>query len=193
VNHLEAALLEVVQFLEERNLEHMVVGGFATLHWGRPRLTRDLDLVVEVTDAALDSFLEEVTREFRLQPSMTPDFVRRNHLLRMQTRSEVPVDLMIAFLPWLRSAIRRGVPVSIGPRTVRLSSPEDLILMKLASERSLDHADVEGVILRQRDRLDRSYLERHLRDLAAGLERPEVLALYEGFLRKAGGKGGHHG
>jgi hypothetical protein len=69
---------------------------------------------------------------------------------------------------------------------VHFCTPEDLIIYKLASERPQDHLDVEGVVLRQAETLDRTYLDRQLRDLAAGLERPEVLTIYAACLKKAG-------
>jgi hypothetical protein len=69
---------------------------------------------------------------------------------------------------------------------VRLCTPEDLIIYKLASERAQDRIDVEGVVIRQSSALDRAYLDRQVRDLAAGLERPEVLTFYSACLKRAG-------
>jgi hypothetical protein len=60
-----------------------------------------------------------------------------------------------------------------------------LIIHKLASDRPQDALDVEGVILRQHARLDRAYLEQRLGELAAGLEKPEILSDYHRFLKKA--------
>ncbi len=186
MNHLEAALLEVVGFLEARGTRYMVVGGFAALHWGRQRLTRDLDLTVEVPIPSLASFVEGLEREFRHCAREPLDFALRNHLIRLMTRVSVPVDLMLAALPYQVAAIGRAVDVPVGPRTVRFCTPEDLIIYKLASERAQDHVDVEGVVLRQADTLDREYLDRHIRDLAAGLERPDILRIYAAALKRAG-------
>jgi hypothetical protein len=186
MNHLEAALLEVVGFLEARGTRYMVVGGFASLHWGRQRLTRDLDLSVEVPIPSLASFVAELGREFQLASREPLEFAIRNHLIRLATHVSVPVDLMLAVLPYQVAAIARAVEVPVGPRTVRLCTPEDLIIYKLASERAQDHIDVEGVVTRQAGALDREYLDRQVHDLAAGLERPEVLTLYAACLKKAG-------
>jgi len=186
MNHLEAALLEVVGFLEARGTRYMVVGGFASLHWGRQRLTRDLDLTVEVPIPSLASFVEGLGREFQLSSREPLEFALKNQIIRLTTHVSVPVDLMLAVLPYQVSAIDRAVEVPVGPRTVRFCTPEDLIIYKLASERAQDHIDVEGVVIRQADALDREYLDRQVHDLAAGLERPEVLAIYAACLKKAG-------
>ena len=186
MNHLEAALLEVVGFLEARETRHMVVGGFASLHWGRQRLTRDLDLTVEVPIPSLAGFVSALGREFKLSDRELLQFALQNHLIRLATHDSVPVDLMLALLPYQVAAIGRAVDVPVGPRTVRFCTPEDLIIYKLASERPQDHIDVEGIVLRQADTLDRSYLDRQIRDLAAGLERPDVLRIYAAALKRAG-------
>jgi hypothetical protein len=186
MNHLEAALLEVVGTLEASRVRYMVVGGFAALHWGRQRLTRDLDLTVDVPDASVASFVEQLGREFRLSDREPLEFARRNHLIRLMTHVSVPVDLMLAALPYQVAAIARAVEVPVGPRMVRFCTPEDLVIYKLASERPQDHIDVEGVVLRQADVLDRAYLEPHVRDLAAGLERPGILKIYSAALKRAG-------
>ena len=53
MNLLEAALLDVSGYLSEQRVPYMVIGGFANLHWGRSRLTEDLDPTVHVTEAEL--------------------------------------------------------------------------------------------------------------------------------------------
>ncbi|MGH7729985.1 MAG: nucleotidyltransferase [Candidatus Eiseniibacteriota bacterium] len=186
MNHLEAALLEVVEFLEARGVRYMVVGGFASLHWGRQRLTEDLDLTVEVPFPELAAFVEDLGREFKLTTGDPLEFARRNHLIRLMTRVSVPADLMLAALPYQVAALNRAVEVPVGPRTVSYCTPEDLIIYKLASERPQDHIDVEGVVLRQSEDLDRKYLDPYVHDLAAGLGRPDVLRTYSAALKRAG-------
>lgn len=66
MTHLEAALLELAGFLDARGSRYMVVGGLAALHWGRQRLTRDLDLTVDVPVAALEDFIADLGAEFQL-------------------------------------------------------------------------------------------------------------------------------
>lgn len=164
----------------------MVVGGFASLHWGRQRLTEDLDLTIEVPFPALAEFIEALGREFELNAGDAVEFARRNHLIRLMTHVSVPVDLMLAALPYQTAALDRAVEVPVGPRTVRFCTAEDLIIYKLSSERPQDHLDVVGVVLRQAEALDRTYLDRYVSDLATGLERPDILRIYSDALKRAG-------
>ena len=58
-------------------------------------------------------------------------------------------------------------------------TPEDLILLKIVSERERDRADVRGIARRQKGRLDLDYLEPRVRELAELLERPGIGTLWE--------------
>lgn len=187
----EAALLDLAAFLDERQLPYMVIGGFANLHWGVERFTRDLDITVEVADHALPKLLADLAQSFRITTADPETLARRNRLVRMQTRTGVDVDLILAALPYESAAIRRSVPVDLGGKSVRLCSPEDLIIHKLSSDRTQDAADVEGILLRQVGRLDLEYLRPLIRDLATGLERSDIIAFFEKALAKA--QGGVHG
>jgi hypothetical protein len=71
-------------------------------------------------------------------------------------------------------AIRRARDVPIAGRTIRVVTPEDLVLMKIISDRSRDVADAALVRRRAAD-LNWGYLEPRLRELASDHERPEVL------------------
>ena len=185
MTRLEAALLDLAAFLDERQLPYMVIGGFANLYWGVERFTRDLDITVEVADAALPKLLAGLEQSFRFTVANPLEFARRNHLIRIQTQTGVDADLIVAALPYELAALRRAVPVELGGRTVKLCSPEDLIIHKLASERTQDAADVEGVVLRQIGRLDLDYLHARVQELARGQERPEIVEFFSKALRKA--------
>ncbi len=54
---------------------------------------------------------------------------------------------------------------------------EDLILVKLASEREKDLADARNLLRRHADTLDREYLEPLLLELAEALARDDIPAL----------------
>jgi hypothetical protein len=58
-----------------------------------------------------------------------------------------------------------------------VASVEDLILMKLVSERQRDLEDGRRLLRRFGDALDRAYLEPRLTELAEGLGRPEILRI----------------
>lgn len=187
---LEAAMLDLAAFLDERGLLYMTIGGFANLYWGVERFTRDVDITLEIDDAALPTLIADLGQSFRITVADPLEFAKRNRLVRIQTQTGVDVDLILAALPYESAALRRAVAVELGGRTIKLCTAEDLIIHKLSSERMQDAVDVEGIVTRQAGRLDLSYLEPLIRQLAAGLERPEIVAFFSKAMAKAEGRHG---
>jgi len=187
VNRLEAALVDVVGFLDAQRVPYAVIGGFANLHWGRPRLTQDLDLKISLEESAWAVFTSDVGKHFELLPSQPLEMLRDLRVLPIATRAGVRVDLIVAGLPYEESAIQRAVSLDVAETSVRLCTAEDLVLHKIVSDRSRDRDDVEGIIARQGARLDRSYLDPLVEELARGLERPDLLVFYRACLAKVEG------
>ena len=63
MNRLEAAVLDVADHLEGSQIPYMIFGGFANLHWGRPRLTEDIDIKVDVPEPSWPSFVDGLSLE----------------------------------------------------------------------------------------------------------------------------------
>jgi hypothetical protein len=118
---LQAALLDLAAFLDERRLPYMTIGGFANLYWGVERFTRDLDITVEIADAALPDLVADLERSYRVTVASPLEFARLNHLIRIQTRTGVDADLILAALPYESAALRRAVPVDLPPVNVPTS------------------------------------------------------------------------
>ena len=50
-------LLRAVNLIEQAELQHMVAGSFASSYYGESRTTRDLDLVVELTETGIEQLV----------------------------------------------------------------------------------------------------------------------------------------
>jgi hypothetical protein len=185
MTRLEAALVDFAAFLDERRVPYMVIGGFANLYWGLERFTRDVDMVVEVAGDELADFVARLQKRFAVLADDPVAFVRENHVIRVESRTGVEADLVIATLPFEQAAIGRAISVTVGGRSIRICAVEDLILYQLASPSAQDAVDVDGIVARQAAKLDREYLWPRVRQLAAGLERPEITERLERLLREA--------
>ncbi len=61
-----------------------------------------------------------------------------------------------------------------------------MILHEIISDRGRDRDDVGGVVARLGASLDRSYLDPKVREMAAGLGKPDILSFYRSCLEQAG-------
>ncbi len=183
---LAGPLLRAVSLLDEAGLPYMVIGGFATLIWGEPRATTDVDLTVDAHALGTDAFAALAAR---LGSPLVDDpaaFAARNRVLPVRTPEGIEVDLILATLPFELGAIDRAATIDVEGTPVRVVTPEDLILHKVVSERARDLEDVVGVLRRQRDRLDLEALDAMVDALVADLQDPAIAGRYRQAKRSAG-------
>lgn len=178
-------LLEVVSFLEEFAVPHMVIGGFANLVWGVPRTTMDLDITVRVAEQDLPDFLKEIGKKFSILPDDPMEFVKETRVLPVQTSTGIRVDLILAGLPYEISALGRARQVMIHGHPVRICSPEDLVIHKIISSRPRDREDVEGIFRQQGSNLDFVYMDPIVHELAEALGRSDLTEFYEALKKSA--------
>jgi hypothetical protein len=59
-----------------------------------------------------------------------------------------------------RSALKRKETVQIADFSVNISTPEDLIILKLLSGREQDKLDAQKILEIQKEHLDRKYIQK---------------------------------
>lgn len=182
MSELEEALLEVASVLETLSLPYMVVGGLAVSFWGVPRATLDVDVGVWVEADKFEETIQQICSRLRPLTTDPVTFARRTRVVPVATAGDVRTDLILGALPFEREQIERAVRRNVGHRAIPVACLEDLILMKLVSEREKDQADARELLQRNRESVDVPHLEPRLRELADGLARPEILKAFRNHL-----------
>ena len=163
---LDRAINAITHVLESLHVDYAVVGGIANAVWGEPRATIDVDVTVAVEDDVLSQTVEAIAKHFRLPIADPAAFVRQTRVLPLDSDEGVRIDVIFALLPFELDAIRRARKVALAGSMVAVVTPEDLVLMKVVSERPRDLADAESLVRRRMQTLDRAYLEPRVRELA---------------------------
>jgi len=171
----EDALSRLAAFLDRARVPYMVIGGIANIVWGEPRATLDIDVTVLVEAGGMAAFIDLARAEYRVLVEHPLEFIRDTRVLPVEDRTGVRVDLVFGLLPFEEEAVRRAVGVEIAGRSVRVCTAEDLILMKIISDRPRDVADARAIAERRRESLDRDYLEPRIVEMARLLERDDIL------------------
>jgi predicted nucleotidyltransferase len=180
VNPQREAAWELQQFLSELGVPYAIIGGLAVQFWGQPRLTDDVDLTISVPIEDAEGVVRLLVERFVSRCSDPVGFARRTRVVLIHASNGCPVDISLALPGYEDEVMCRAVNYEIEPgKVVRLCSAEDLIIHKAVAGRPQDVADIEGVIYRQEDALDVSYIRLWLRELAALLEDPERIELFE--------------
>ena len=166
------ALFQVLDALEALQIPYMVVGSFASTFWGRPRMTHDVDLVVEITGEKVAELSRLLAPHFYAPLFVIEDAVRKRgqfNLIHLDYAFKVDLWLLKSS-PYDAACFQRRLLGVMFDREVWVSSPEDVILSKLLWYRAapvLDRQfqDVLEVYEIQEPYLEHDYLARWARSL----------------------------
>jgi hypothetical protein len=192
-HELKGFFTHVIQVLERLDIPYMVVGGFAAILYGQPRLTIDVDVVVDMEADQIDPFVAAFPiPDYYVSKEAVRDSLRRRYPCNViQPITGAKVDLIP--LPrdrFTREAFqrRRRVTYDDEGRAAAFMAPEDVVVAKLRayeeteSDRHL--RDAESVLVMQWGALDLALMRRGARaaDVVEALER-----LLEGVRREIEG------
>ena len=173
--NLLAPLVALQRLLARFNDQGLIIGGVAASLLGKPRLTADVDAVMLVSTDDLPRLIQAAAQE-GLTPRITDAeaFARRNWVLLLQHRDTgIGVDISLGMLPFEVEAVERSVLYPIGDVSIRLPTPEDLIIFKAVAHRPKDMLDIQAIIASHPD-LDRARIEDWMRQFAQALDMPEL-------------------
>ncbi len=156
--------------LEQLGISYYITGGVASIAYGEPRTTRDLDLVVEVKQAYITRLVAALEQAgFYCPPGAVEDIQTGRGQVLSVTHMETILNADIVLSPdntFERSKMQRRRLESLDEAGIMqfwIASPEDLILAKLlwgqTSQSEKQWRDVLGVLKVQGETLDFEYMK----------------------------------
>jgi predicted nucleotidyltransferase len=176
--------------MRERRWRWYVFGAQAVIAYGRPRLTADVDVTVELTGEGPNELIEALAGHgFELRFPLSAEHLRDARLLPMvHAPTGMPLDLVIAAPGLDEEFLERARLLDLGGVEVPVVSVEDLVAMKLLAGRRKDIEDVRGVIAEQRDRIDLGRVRDVLTAFESVTGEHTLLAKLERMVRTADAK-----
>jgi len=151
----------VCNFMNENNINYVIVGGIAVLFYGNPRTTMDIDCVIQIDDkniVHLIKFLQD-NDFFADEEDMRAAFEERSHCTVEDKETMFRLDIKGVYDEMDERTIKNRKMVKFGNIVIYIASPEDTIANKLLFSREQDLNDAQGIYVRQYDVLDMEYLE----------------------------------
>lgn len=159
--YVELLSMAISAFSAE-GLPYCLIGAVALGAHGRPRATHDVDLLILADRTACDTYLKPlVARGFQVSAAwQQANPMARDVVLRLEHPSapDFPLDLIFATSELHHIVLKRRQLQSLNGIDVSVSSPEDLILLKLAAGRPHDFDDVVTIVANPKVRLDLDHL-----------------------------------
>jgi predicted nucleotidyltransferase len=175
LDSLVAPLAALQRLFDRLNARGVVIGGVAVGLLGKPRLTVDVDAVLMASVQDIPRILEYANQE-GIEPRIeeAAGFAHKNHVLLLRHKqSKVNIDISLGMLPFENELVERSILYKAGSTSVRLPTPEDLIILKAVAHRSKDLIDLQSVCENNPD-LDRARVEHWVKAFAEVMEMPEI-------------------
>lgn len=160
-------LRHLVEKLERLQLPYFVTGSMATIYFGEPRLTIDIDVVVDLPAHRVAEFCQAfpVEEYYLSEEAVLSAVKRRGQFNVIHPASGLKVDVMIpADSPFDRERFSRSLRMHPArDYEATFASPEDVILKKMefyregGSEKHL--RDIAGILRVSGESIDRSYID----------------------------------
>jgi len=160
------SLQRLLRLFEEKNVSYMIIGGYALPFYGRIRATVDLDLAVAIESEELDrlrDWLKSDDFEVTVGSYLNPVIV----VLDKKEKLEIELWLRPDGITFDDELLKRRRKMKLDEGfEAWVISPEDYIVNKLArpDRGAVDEQDVKSVLVRQKDSLDKKYLEKRAQD-----------------------------
>lgn len=168
-----AAIEALQRLLLKQNDRGVIIGGVAVSLLGKPRFTADVDAVFLLSTDELSQFLEFARAE-NIVPRIqdVEEFARKSRVLLLRHEpTETDIDISLGVLPFEEEMVDRSSVKSFANLSVRLPTPEDLIIMKAIAHRPKDLEDIR-TITDNFPNLDKKRIEQWVKAFGEALETP---------------------
>lgn len=166
-----AVLKEVTRRLNRAKIPYMVTGSIAANFYTVPRMTRDIDIVVELSERDIGQFIPLFEKDYYLEPETVQEAVKNKGIFNLiQNECVIKIDFVVRKnTPYRRREFSGRKKVSVEDQELYMVAAEDLILSKLVwakdSRSEVQLTDVRNLV-KSVKRLNRRYLARWAKELS---------------------------
>lgn len=167
----EEVFAKVLKALGDSAIEYMVTGSVASIRYGKPRVTHDIDLIIVVEKTTVwEKLSKELGDEFYFDVEGFREMMKTMGMFNfIHPVSGLKVDCWrLKDTEYEKTSFSRRRKVNFAGIQAYFSTPEDVILSKLswykqgASARHLE--DIKGIVEMQ-TKLDFQYIEKWAKEL----------------------------
>jgi hypothetical protein len=167
----EIGILKLVcHRLDEAAIPYMLTGSFAANFYAVPRMTRDIDLVIEVHKAEADTLFQIFKNDFYVSKSSIVEAIESQGMFNIIHNEYVfKIDFIICKdTPYRNKEFQRKRQVLLYDDPIWIVAPEDLIISKLFwakdSSSEMQIRDVKNLFLSLKN-LDKEYIDEWIQTL----------------------------
>jgi hypothetical protein len=150
-------LRDVSQRLESAGVAFMLTGSLAMSYYAQPRMTRNIDLVVQLNEAATHTIIRLFEQDYYIDPSAVSRAVARHSMFNLiHNATIIKVNCIVLKPdPYRRQEFGRRRRIAFADFETWIVSREDLILSKLYwakdTRSEMQMRDPRGLLVAEHD------------------------------------------
>ena len=167
--------LEVLKIVAERlegaGISYMISGSVAANYYTIPRMTRDIDVVIELEQGDVETFVGLFESDFYISREVIKNEVSRRGMFNLiHNRHVIKIDFIVKkSSAYQQSAFSRKKEVIIEQSPVWFVTAEDLVISKLLWAKD-SHSEIQlkdvANLMQTVDNLDVKYIDGWVRELS---------------------------
>jgi len=162
MSRIKDLVMKVGQYLNEHDIEYVIVGGFANNIYGVIRSTSDIDLLLMIDPKkalAFVQFLKDMDMMADLE-DLEVALNEKSHFSAVDKETIFRLDIKGIYTEMDKRTLKNRRAIDFHGTTIFFASPEDTIANKLFFGSPQDIHDAEGIYLRQHAFLDLDQLQK---------------------------------
>lgn len=158
MNPLFACAEEVQEYCRSREWGFCLVGGLAVMRWSGHRVTKDVDLVIVTPFGEESTMIEGLYGRFEPRFEDCWEFSPRTRVVKFITSNGTTVDVALGRSRRLLRMVARASVWDVEGSHLLTCGVEDFIVNKALAGRPHDWDDIEHVVARHGEALDRDLI-----------------------------------
>jgi hypothetical protein len=150
----------VCTYLNDNEIEYVIVGGVAVMYHGVPRTTVDIDIILQLNEEQILSFTEFLnTTGFSTSISdIQTAFKEKSHSTAFFKDTLLRLDIQGVYSDFDKMTLDRAIMVELLGTTIKIGSVEDTLVNKILFQGEQDLRDALGILIRDPEKLDFDYI-----------------------------------
>jgi hypothetical protein len=159
---------EITAALDARKIPYMISGSIAMFAYSAARTTRDIDIVIELSEESLQEFYTIFNSHYYIHKPAVEEEIKRSGMFNViDNRSGLKIDFVIRKnTPYRRTEFERRTRQTLFGHEAWVVSLEDLILSKLIWIQELQSGrQIEDIRSLLENEVDNAYLKKWIDEL----------------------------
>lgn len=156
----------LTEFFERNNVNYVFVGGISVIILGRPRMTMDLDLIVDDSQLPIPEFVKHLNDNgYSAYESDFEEFEQKMHVNVYLIESMFRIDMKGIYTKNDQRAIDMAIDSEFNGVKIKLNHPTNIVAYKLYFGSDQDYEDALAVFIRNEEMIDSNSLRDYCIDL----------------------------